>query len=116
MPHPPGEDDAVSASNPPPRPPRTQAQIEADLAATRSRLSDSVESLIDTAHPNRVKQRTIAEAKQFASDQVEEAKSLVFTARGDLRTERLAVVAAAVAGAIGFVLILRGIVRRARSA
>jgi hypothetical protein len=106
----------VSASNPPPRPPRTKAQIEADLAATRSRLSNSVESLIDTTHPNRIKQRTIADAKQFASDQVVEAKSLVFTARGDLRTGRLIKVAGAVAGAIAFVLVLRGIVQRGRSA
>jgi hypothetical protein len=101
----------VSATNPS-RPPRTKSQIEADLAATRSRLTGSVESLIDTVHPNRVKQRTISSAKQMAREQVEEAKGLVFTARGDLRTKRIAGVAGAVAGLVSFVLILRAIARR----
>ncbi|HET9648781.1 MAG TPA: DUF3618 domain-containing protein [Microlunatus sp.] len=101
----------MSASNPS-RPPRTKSQIEADLAATRSRLTGSVESLIDTVHPNRVKQRTIANAKQVAREQLEEAKGLVFTARGDLRTKRIASVAGAVAGLVSFVLILRAIARR----
>jgi hypothetical protein len=105
----------VSASNPP-RPPRTRTQIEADLAATRSRLTDSVETLIDTVHPNRVKQRTVATAKQIARDQAEEAKGLVFTARGDLRTKRLISIAGAIAGAVSFVLILRALVRRGRKA
>ena len=110
-----GEDHAVSASNPS-RPPRTKSQIEADLAATRSRLTGSVESLIDTTHPNRVKQRTVAGAKQFARDQAEEARSLVFTARGDLRTGRVIRIAGAVAGAIAFVLVLRGIAQRGKRA
>jgi hypothetical protein len=105
----------VSASNPP-RPPRTRTQIEADLAATRSRLTNSVESLIDTVHPNRVKQRTVATAKQLARDQAEEAKSLVFTARGDLRTKRLLKIAGAVAGVVSFLLILRALVRRGKQA
>jgi hypothetical protein len=105
----------VSATNPP-RPPRTQSQIEADLAATRSRLTQSVETLIDTVHPNRVKQRTVATAKQVARDQVEEAKGLVFTARGDLRTKRLVGVAGAVAGAVAFLLILRALVQRGKKA
>jgi hypothetical protein len=105
----------VSASIPS-RPPRTQSQIEADLAATRSRLTSSVESLIDTVHPNRVKQRTIASAKQTARDQVEEARGLVFTARGDLRTKRLVGIAGAVAGAISFILVLRALVQRGKRA
>ena len=107
----------MSVSNPPPsRPPRTKSQIEADLAATRSRLTGSVESLIDTTHPNRVKQRTVATAKQLARDQVEEARSLLFTARGDLRTERVVRIAGAIAGAVAFVLILRGLAQRGKKA
>jgi hypothetical protein len=103
----------VSASIPS-RPPRTQSQIEADLAATRSRLTSSVESLIDTVHPNRVKQRTIATAKQAARDQVEEARGLVFTARGDLRTRRIVGIAGAVAGVVSFILVLRALVQRGK--
>ena len=103
------------ASSTPPRPPRTRGQIEADLAATRGRLANSVEGLVDQVHPNRIKQRTIASAKQLASDELDNAKSLVFNARGDLRQERVVAAAAAVAGFISFVLILRAIVRRSRS-
>lgn len=104
----------MSGSSTPSRPPRTQSQIEADLAATRSRLTSSVETLIDTVHPNRVKQRTIATVKQAARDQAEEARGLVFTARGDLRTKRLIGVAGAIAGAFSFLLILRSLARRSR--
>lgn len=92
-----------------PSAPRTQSQIEADLAATRSRLISSIETLIDQVHPNRIKQRTVANVKQRAADEVENAKSLVFNARGDLRTNRVLAVAGAVAGAVTFWLIVRGL-------
>ena len=94
---------------------RTVPQIEADLGATRDRLTASVEALIDQVHPNRIKQRQIANVKRFAYTELENAKSKIFNARGDLRTDRVAVLAAAVAGIVGFLLILRAIVRRGRS-
>jgi hypothetical protein len=87
--------------------PRTRTQIEADLAATRSRLTGSLETLIDQVHPNRVKQRTIASVKATVAEQVENARYFVFNARGDLRKDRLMKVGAAVAGALAFVLIVR---------
>jgi len=96
-------------------PARTVPQIEADLGATRDRLTASVEALIDQVHPNRIKQRQIANVKRFANTELENAKSKVFNASGDLRTDRVAVLAAAVAGIIGFLLILRAIVRRGRN-
>ena len=68
---------------------RTRSQIEADLGATRDRLTASVEALIDQVHPNRIKQRQIAGVKRFVDIEVENAKSLIFNARGDLRTDRL---------------------------
>jgi hypothetical protein len=95
-------------------PARTREQIQADLAATRSRLVSSVETLIDTVHPNRIKQRTIANAKQLANEELENAKSLVFNARGDLRTKRLLAVAGAIAGAVSFLIILRRLARRSQ--
>jgi hypothetical protein len=104
-----------NASQPRSQPNRTPSQIEADLGATRDRLTASVESLIDQIHPNRIKQRQIANVKRFANAEIENAKSKVFTARGDLRIGRVAVVAAAVAGIAGFLLIMRSIVRRGRS-
>ena len=104
-----------NASQPPSEPTRTPSQIEADLGATRDRLTASVEALIGQVHPNRIKQRQIANVKRFANAEIENAKSKVFTARGDLRIGRVAVVAAAVAGIVGFLLIIRAIAQRGRS-
>jgi hypothetical protein len=98
-----------------PQPNRTPSQIEADLGATRDRLAASVEALINQVHPNRIKQRQINNVKRFANTELENAKSKIFTARGDLRTGRIAAVAAAAAGIVGFLLIIRAIVRRGRS-
>ena len=93
---------------------RTRSQIEADLGATRDRLTASVEALIDQVHPNRIKQRQIAGLKRFANIELENAKTLVFNARGDLRKDRLALVGGAVAGFVSFLVIVRAIVRRGR--
>jgi phosphoribosylformylglycinamidine (FGAM) synthase-like enzyme len=98
-----------------PQPTRTTAQIEADLGATRDRLAASVEALIDQVHPNRIKQRQIANLKRFANTELENAKLKIFTARGDLRTGRIATIVAAVAGIVGFLLIIRSIVQRGKS-
>ena len=86
---------------------RNASQIEADLAA-------SVETLIDQVHPNRIKQRSMDRVKQLANAEFESAKSKVFNARGDLRTDRLAVAGAAAAGFVTFLLIMRALVRRVR--
>ncbi len=106
---------STNASQPRSEPTRTPSQIEADLGATRDRLTASVGALIDQDHPNRIKQRQIANVKRFANAEIENAKSKVFTARGDLRIGRVAVVAAAAAGIAGFLLVMRAIVRRRRS-
>jgi Protein of unknown function (DUF3618) len=98
-----------------PQPTRTTGQIEADLGSTRDRLAASVEALIDQVHPNRIKQRQIANVKRLANTELENAKSKIFTARGDLRKGRIAAIVAAVAGVVGFLLIIRSIVRRGKS-
>jgi hypothetical protein len=105
----PGKDQAATTS-----PTRNASQIEADVTATRHRLAASVESLIDEVHPNRIKQRWIDRAKRFVDTQIETAKSLVFNARGDLRTDRVVLIGAAAAGGIAFVLIVRSLGRRGR--
>jgi predicted methyltransferase len=84
------------------------------VTATRHRLAASMETLIDEVHPNRIKQRTIEQAKEWVNTEVETAKSLVFNARGDLRTVRVIVIGAAVVGGIAFVLIVRSLARRGR--
>lgn len=103
----------MSVNNPQQRQ-RNASQIQADLAASRDRLSGSVESLIDQVHPNRVKQRLIGGAKQLANAELEDARSKLFNARGDLRRDRLAAIGGAVAGFLAFVLIIRALVRRGR--
>ena len=90
------------------------SQIEADLSATRARLAASVSALIDQVHPNRIKQRQVAQFKQLAGNARLNAKALLFNARGDLRTERIGLLAGAVAGLVGFVVIVRAIGRRSR--
>jgi hypothetical protein len=97
------------------QPERDADQIQADLGATRDRLAAAVETLVDRIHPQRIKQREINGAKHFAHDELENLKALLFTARGDLRTDRLAAVGGAVAGAVGLLLVLRALVRRLRT-
>jgi hypothetical protein len=102
------------ADNVSPTDDRTTSQIEADLSATRARLAASVSALIDQVHPNRIKQRQIAQFKVLGRNARENAKSLMFNARGDLRRDRVTAVAGALAGLVSFVLIIRAVGRRAR--
>jgi hypothetical protein len=97
------------------QPTRTPDQIEADLAAARLRLAHSAEELVDQVHPNRIKQRQIDGVKQFVGNEVDAGKALIFNARGDLRTNRVLAVAGAAVGALVFLTIVRGLVRRAGS-
>jgi hypothetical protein len=103
------------SSNNASQPTRTPSQIEADLGATRDRLTTSIAALIDQVHPNRIKQRQIANVKRMANTELENAKSKVFNARGDLRTGRIVAVTGAIAGIVGFLLIIRAIVQRGKS-
>lgn len=89
------------------QPPRTTAEIENDLAAVRSRLSANVASLIDEVHPQRIKERQIEGARQWAASEAEDLKLQFVTADGGLRTARLVAIGAAVAGAVGFVVLLK---------
>lgn len=94
---------------------RSKSTIESDLDGTRNRLTGSVEELIDQVHPKRVKQRQVALAKRFAHAEVENAKSLVFNARGDLRTDRLLAAGGAVAGVTAVLVGIRTLISRRRS-
>ena len=98
----------------PSQPTRSASQIEADLDATRDRLTSSVEHLIDQVHPNRIKQRGVARIKLLTDEYTERAKGLLFNTRGDLRKERLIAVGGGLAGFLTFVAVVRRI-RRKRS-
>lgn len=93
---------------------RSASQIEADMNATRQRLTVTVEALIDQVHPNRVKQRGTARVKAVAAEYGDKAKSLVFNARGDLRRERLAAAGGGLAGFVTLLVTFRAVLRRIR--
>ena len=81
--------------------PQSPAEIEAEIEATRARLASTVDELVDKAHPRNVAKR-----------QVEQARSQVYDAQGNLRTEKIATIAGAVAGVIVVLLVVRRLVNR----
>ncbi len=90
---------------------RTKAQIEADIAAARDRLAASVESLIMEVHPRAIAARTVADARLLATDRAKAMKAQFVAEDGSLKTQQVALVAAAVAGAVAFLVVVRSIVR-----
>lgn len=90
---------------------RTKAQIEADIAAARDRLSASVESLFMEVHPRAIAARTVADARRRATDGAKAVRSQFVADDGSLKTQQVALVAAAVAGAVAFLMVVRSIVR-----
>jgi hypothetical protein len=93
------EEEDVSTTKP--AQPQTPEEIEAEIAATRARLAETVDELVDKAHPRNVAKR-----------QVEQAKAQVFDADGNLRTEKVASVAGAIAAVVVLLLIIRRLVNR----
>ncbi|GAA2754680.1 DUF3618 domain-containing protein [Actinopolymorpha rutila] len=81
--------------------PRTAAQIEADLAATRDSLANTVDVLSARVQPKAMAARVTAKAKSF-----------VVNPDGSPRTERLLTIGGGVAGAIGALTLLRYVVRK----
>lgn len=90
---------------------RTRADIEADIAAARQRLADNVEGLINQVHPKAIVANTVADARAFAHGGYEQAKAQVVDESGNVRTERVALLAAAAGGAVTFILIVRSILK-----
>lgn len=102
------------AESQPKTPPRSKAQITADLDAARDRLSGNIEDLIDRVHPSRIKDRQVDKVKQLAQAEADNVKSQVINPDGSPRLDRIALIGGAVVGFVTFVLIIRGITRRAR--
>lgn len=90
---------------------RTREEIEAEIDAARRRLASNVEGLINQVHPKAIVANTVADARTFAEGTFEQARAQVIDQRGNLRTERVALLAAAAGGAVTFVLIVRSILR-----
>jgi len=86
---------AIPPSSAPPTAaaPRTPAEIERDIEATRARLATSIDELADRVSPKNVAKRGADKARLAVVDET-----------GAPRTTRLASVGAAVAALVGIVL------------
>lgn len=73
------------------QPARSTKEIEADIAATRSRLARTVDELAYRVSPDTIKANAVATLKGKAND-------AAFTPEGDVRYDRLAKVLGGVAG------------------
>ena len=83
----------LEVRQPVPPPARTPAEIEAEIEATRARLAGTVDAIAYRVKPANVARRG-----------AESAKAQVVDRGGNLRVDRVAVLAAVVAGAVGLVL------------
>ena len=90
---------------------RTRGDIEADIAAARQRLAGNVEDLINQVHPKAIVANTVADARAFVQGSLEQAKAQVVDEHGSVRTEKVALLAAAAGGALTFVLVVRSILK-----
>jgi len=81
---------------------RSVDQIEADIAAARERLAGTVDELHTRTAPQEIARRQVESAKAKFTDATR-------TESGDLRTERIAALAAAAVALIGL-----GAIRRRR--
>jgi len=81
-------------SDPRPSQPKSVDQIEADIAAARARLAGTVDELHTRAAPQEIARRQV----QSVREKLTEATR---TPTGELRTERVAALAAAAVALIG---------------
>ena len=72
---------------------RTPAEIEADIEATRARLAGTVDAIAEKVKPANVARRG-----------AESAKAQVVDPAGNLRTERVAILAVGVAVVVGLLI------------
>lgn len=84
-------------ARPPDRPERTPAEIEAEIQRTRERLAGTVDAIAERVKPANVARRGLDAARAQVVDE-----------QGNLRTQRVAVLAAAVAAGVAVILWRRG--------
>ncbi|MDO5286620.1 MAG: DUF3618 domain-containing protein [Actinomycetia bacterium] len=92
---------------------RTTQEILRDIDAATARLAGNVAGLVAEVHPKAVVNRTVVDAKHFAAEQYEYAKTQVKDEYG-WRVDRLAVAAGAAAGLLTFLLVVRSVNKRRR--
>ena len=91
---------------------RTRAEIEAELDAARDRLAQNIASLVNQVHPRAIAHRAVADVRSVVSEQVDEVKAQFIAKDGSLNVTRLALVGAAVVGALAFFAVVRSITGR----
>ncbi|MDQ7994101.1 MAG: DUF3618 domain-containing protein [Propionicimonas sp.] len=91
---------------------RPKAEIEAELAAARDRLANGIASLINEVHPRAIAHRAAADVRTAASGRVRAVRAQLVEPDGSLNVTRVGLLAAAAAGAVAFVAVVRSIVRR----
>ncbi|MBE7372044.1 DUF3618 domain-containing protein [Dermacoccus barathri] len=84
--------------------PKTAKQIEAELAASRSRLAGTIDELAFRAQPKEIAKRQSESARLALTDATR-------TADGDLRQDRVAMGL----GGVGAFMLLVGLAKRLRS-
>lgn len=84
--------------------PKTAKQIEAELAASRTRLASTIDELAFRAQPKEIAKRQTESARLAFTDATR-------TADGDLRSDRVAMGL----GGVGAFLLLVGLAKRLRS-
>ncbi|PKQ32064.1 MAG: hypothetical protein CVT62_03220 [Actinobacteria bacterium HGW-Actinobacteria-2] len=100
----------MAAQTPSAEPPRSRAEIEADIAAARDRLAENLAGLINQVHPKAIVRNTVADARDFVDSGYHKVKDQLVNEKG-VRIERVALVLAAAAGAVTFAVVLRSIFR-----
>lgn len=90
--------------------PRTESQIQAEIAEARARLEASIEQLAKETHPTTIKNQTIDQAKAFADTQVKAIKGQFIDDNG-VRVDRVGMIVGAALGVVLTVATLRGVVR-----
>jgi Protein of unknown function (DUF3618). len=91
---------------------RSKEAIEADIAAARDHLAETVEGLFVQLHPRAIVHNAVADARALGSAQVKAARAELVNPDGSVRVERMALIGAAVAGSIAFVAVVRSLLRR----
>lgn len=85
-------------------------QIRARIAASRRQVAGGVQGLTATVHPTAVKNQAVYEAKSFASDSYENAKSAFIDESGP-RWDHIGTVVLVGVGVLALGLSARGLLR-----
>lgn len=90
---------------------RSKEEIQAEIAAARTRLASNVEGLITQVHPRAIAARTVQDVKGMAATEFAAVKDQFFGPTGDLRMVRAGALVAAVVGSVALLVVVRSIVR-----